>query len=250
MTMMLILHVRLRLHVLLSLGYFAFLILFHVHVVSVSASSAGWTLPAETTAVVTGGTKGIGRAIVEELISHGCRVLTCSRNQEDLQELLDKHPSSACCGLVADVATQKGRETLVEAIREHFGSKLDILVNNVGTNVRKASVDYNDEDVQHVWNTNFNSMFALTTACHAFLKRSDGTMSSVVNIGSVAGVTCIKSGTPYAATKAAMNQVTGNWACEWGPDGIRVNCVTPWYINTPLAKQVLKNETYRRCGIR
>jgi Tropinone reductase 1 len=147
---------------------------------------------------------------------------------------------------VANVATPDGRATLVEAIRGHFGSKFDILVNNVGTSVRKASVDYSDEDVQHVWNTNFNSMFALTIACHPFLKRTDGTTSSVVNIGSVAGVTCIKSGTPYAATKAAMNQVTGNWACEWGPDGIRVNCVTPWYINTPLAKQVLRNETYKR----
>jgi Tropinone reductase 1 len=202
-------------------------------------------LPPETTAVVTGGTKGIGRAIVEELVSHGCRVLTCSRNQEELQELLDKYPS--CHGVVANVATPEGRATLVEAIREHFGHGLDILVNNVGTNVRKASsVDYTDDDVQHVWNTNFNGMFALTTACHPFLKRSDGTTSSVVNIGSVAGVTCLKSGTPYAATKAAMNQVTGNWACEWGPDGIRVNCVAPWYINTQLAKQVLKNEAYKR----
>ena len=56
----------------------------------------------------------------------------------------------------------------------------------------------------------------------------------------------MKSGTPYASTKAAMNQITGNWACEWGRDGIRVNCVTPWYINTELAKQVLKDEDYKR----
>ena len=53
------------------------------------------------------------------------------------------------------------------------------------------------------------------------------------------------TGTPYAATKAAMNQLTGNLACEWAADGIRINCVAPWYINTPLAKQVLKDETYK-----
>merc|ERR1719384_520195 len=96
-------------------------------------------------------------------------------------------------------------------------------------------------------------MFELTKSCHKYLVREKvqgeshcKTTSSVVNISSVAGVTCIKSGTPYAATKAAINQITGNWACEWGPDGIRVNSVTPWYINTPLAQQVLKDERYKK----
>jgi Tropinone reductase 1 len=243
--------------------YYAGLLLLPVLVVSTSSSSSGWTFYPHTTAVVTGGTKGIGRAIVEELLSHGCRVLTCSRNQTELDELLEKYnpssSSSSCCclyGVVANVATPEGRATLIHAIREYLGPKLDILVNNVGTNIRKASIDYDNEDVQHIWNTNFHSMFALTTACHSFLKRSsccssgDTTQtSSVVNIGSVAGVTCLKTGTPYAATKAAMNQITGNWACEWGPDGIRVNCVTPWYINTQLAKQVLKNKDYKRYTI-
>ena len=107
--------------------------------------------------------------------------------------------------------------------------------------------------------TNLESVFELTKLCLPYLKRpaekpsdkssshdeSRGTTSSVVNIGSVAGVTCMKSGTIYAMTKAAMNQLTGNLACEWGPNGVRVNCVAPWYINTPLAKQVLKNEAYK-----
>lgn len=93
-------------------------------------------------------------------------------------------------------------------------------------------------------------MFALTTACYPYLKRGAGeTSSSVVNIGSVAGVTCMKSGTIYASTKAAMNQLTGNWACEWGLDGIRINCVAPWYINTELAQQVLKNPDYKKAVV-
>ena len=54
------------------------------------------------------------------------------------------------------------------------------------------------------------------------------------------------TGTPYAATKAAMNQLTGNLACEWARDGVRVNCVAPWYISTPLARQVLEDEGYRK----
>ena len=219
-----------------------------------------WSLPQGTTAVVTGGTKGIGRAVVEELAGTcHCSILTCARNEQDLQQCLEEWQSRGydCTGVVADVSTVMGREQFVKDVQDWLqGRRLHILVNNVGTNIRKPSVEYTPEELQFVWQTNFESMFGLTTALHPFLKRKDTTSttsesitttSSVVNIGSVAGVTCMKSGTPYASTKAAMNQLTGNWACEWGiNDGIRVNCVAPWYIRTKLAEQVLQDPAYRR----
>ena len=218
-----------------------------------AVANTGWKLPPGATAVVTGGTKGIGKAIVEELAAMDCQVFTCARSSEDLNACLEEWKAQGldCLGVVADVASPEGREALVAEIRAWLGEDrpLDILVNNVGTNIRKKSTEYTTDDVSKVWSTNFDSMFGLTIACHDLLLRSmqqRGISSSVVNIGSVAGVTCIKSGAPYASTKAAMNQVTGNWACEWGPQGIRVNCVTPWYINTPLAKQVLKDKAYRK----
>jgi tropinone reductase I len=236
--------------------------------------------PRKTTAVVTGGTRGIGKAIVEELASFaGVRILTCSRNSKDLDECLEEWMDLGydITGVVADVSTPEGRELLVNATKEWLATgggrsspaavddeeddvplQLDILINNVGTNIRKPSVAYTAKDVKTIMDTNFHSMFALTNAYHQLLsrknkKKDDGdddgmslATSSVVNIGSVAGVTCIKTGVVYAATKAAMNQVTGNWACEWGlVDRIRVNCVTPWYINTELAQQVLKDPQYR-----
>lgn len=218
---------------------------------AVEATAAGWNLDKTTSAVVTGGTKGIGKAIVEELGSMGCRILTCSRNQDELDICTRDWASRGLDvkGIVADVSTEEGRDNLMGAIHEWLddgtAGRLDILVNNVGTNIRKPSVDYTSEDIAKIWNTNFHSMFDLTMRCYPLLKRGLGeTTSSVVNIGSVAGVTCMKSGTPYAGTKAAMNQLTGNLACEWGLDGIRVNCVTPWYINTELARQVLKDKEY------
>lgn len=150
-------------------------------------------------------------------------------------------------GVVADVSTTAGRENLRKAVEAKFGGKLDVLVNNVGTNIRKKTVDYTAEDYDFVMKTNLQSLFELTKVCYPYLKRSpdEKVTSSIVNIGSVGGVTCIKTGTIYAMTKAAMVQLTGNLACEWGPDGIRVNCVAPWYINTPLAQQVLENEAYK-----
>ena len=179
----------------------------------------------------------------------GSRVLTCSRNTEELEQCVAEWKSQGydVTGVTADVSTAEGREVLMDEIHSWLGEegRLDILVNNVGTNVRKPSVEYTDDEIQKVWNTNYHSMFSLTMACHPLLKRKKGELaSSVINIGSVAGVACIKTGTPYASTKAAMNQLTGNLACEWGPDGIRVNCVAPGYINTELAKQVLKNKDY------
>jgi len=237
------------------LGLLSCLLLFapSVH----GAGDAGWNLPPKSTAVVTGGTKGIGKAVVEELAKKGCRILICSRNQEDLsrvtKEWNDKQgfDVTAVC---ADVSTTEGLDSLFSEIQNWLGGemtddnnniRLDILVNNVGMNIRKPSIEYSKEDTKTIWKTNFDSMWDLTMKCYPLLKRNPGEpSSSVINIGSVAGVTCMKSGTPYAATKAAMNQLTGNLACEWGLDGIRVNCVAPWYINTELAQAVLKDEAY------
>jgi tropinone reductase I len=226
-----------------------------------------WALPSHCTAVVTGGTKGIGKAIVEELAGQfHVQVFTCARHPDDLARCLaewNQEQGWNVSGVVADLSDASSRDSFVQAIKEWLPTtsedgedapqQLDILVNNVGTNIRKASVEYTPEEFHKVLATNLESTFALTAACHPLLKRkkksasSSLSTSSVVNIGSVAGVTCIKTGTPYAATKAAMNQLTGNWACEWGlQDGIRVNCVSPWYIRTELAEQVLQNEGYRR----
>jgi tropinone reductase I len=223
------------------------------------------------TAVVTGGTKGIGKAIVEELAGNPlvlARVFTCSRNEKELQSCLAAWRAKGydVQGVVADLSLAESRLAFLDAIEQwlsiplesseessaNHNPSLDILVNNVGTNIRKPSVDYSQDEVMHIWRTNFESMYEVTRACFKWLARdstdrdSEGRLvtSSVVNIGSVAGVTCLKTGTPYAATKAAMNQLTGNLACEWGPAGIRVNCVAPWYIKTELAEQVLRNKVY------
>ena len=218
-----------------------------------TADASFWQLPAGSTALVTGGTKGIGKAVVEELAGRqfGMHVLTCARNAQDLDRCLAEWRAEGLKvqGVVADVSTPQGRAHLLETLRTWLNGKpLDALINNVGTNIRKPSIEYTDEDLHFLWQTNYESMFALTNACHPYLKRkpTDERSSSVVNIGSVAGVTCMKSGCIYASTKAAMNQLTGNWACEWGLDGIRVNCVAPWYINTELAQQVLQNPDYKK----
>lgn len=230
---------------------------------AIAASQTKWSLPPKSTALVTGGTKGIGHAVVTELAEvFGCKVVTCGRDEKTLKACIKDWSAAGLDvrGVIGDISTAEGRNDVMKKVKEMIEEedsatvgKLDILVNNVGTNIRKRTIEYSEDELEFILRTNFKSMFELTKLCHEYLVREkvEGqshceTTSSIVNIGSVAGVTCIKSGAPYAATKAAMNQVTGNWACEWGPDGIRVNCVTPWYINTPLAEQVLKDEAFKR----
>ncbi|MCB0315511.1 MAG: SDR family NAD(P)-dependent oxidoreductase, partial [Calditrichaeota bacterium] len=107
----------------------------------------------------------------------------------------------------------------------------DILVNNVGTNIRKAAVEYQPGEVDQIFQTNLFSAFELSRLAHPHLAKPGG--GSVVNIGSVAGLTHLKTGAPYAMTKAAMVQLSRNLAVEWAKDNIRVNVVAPWYIRTP-----------------
>ncbi|CAM9552051.1 unnamed protein product [Ascophyllum nodosum] len=217
---------------------------------------ARWSLEGKT-ALVTGGTKGIGKAVVEELACLGASVLTCSRTVENVEACVEEWKAKGLNvrGTAADVSTPEGREALLKLADEHFGGMLDILVNNVGTNIRKATVDFTAEEFSTIMDTNFNSIFFLTQLMHPLLKAAAAAKgvkerggSSVVNISSVAGLTAIKSGeswfftyvvgTPYAATKSAINRVTKNWGCEWAPDGIRVNAVAPWYTYTPLTESV------------
>ncbi len=200
-------------------------------------------------AVVTGGTKGIGVAIAEELLALGARVAVVARNEEEVNARvaewttrgLDAH------GLAADVATPDGRAATVTFARETLGG-IDILINNVGTNVRKATVDFTDDEIARVMNTNLLSAFGLCRATYPLLRESvQGPAGDavIVNIGSVAGMTAILSGAVYAMTKAAMDQLTRYLAVEWGGDGVRVNSVNPWYTETPLASAVLADTDFR-----
>ncbi len=195
-------------------------------------------------ALVTGSTKGIGKAITESLLDLGCFVTIVARTKHDIDALLVsldlKYPNQVG-GIAADVTTESGRSLIANRIIEE-GKQLDILVNNVGTNIRKEALEYTTEEVDYIFNTNLNSAFQLSTICHPFLSKSEG--GAIVNISSVAGVTHLKTGVPYGMTKAAMHQMTRNLAVEWAKDNIRVNAVAPWYIETPLAKQVLQNKEY------
>ena len=178
-------------------------------------------------ALVTGGSRGIGSAIVHELEELGAEVLVVARTlRPDMR------------GVAADITSADARRRIVDAVAEQWGA-LDILVNNAGTNIRRPWVEMSDTEQEAVVGTNLLAPAALLRALYPYLCR--GNAPAVVNVASVAAHVDVGSGAAYALSKAALVQLTSSLAVEWAQDGIRVNAVSPWYIRTTLTEPVLSD---------
>ncbi len=194
-----------------------------------------WNLSGKK-ALVTGGTKGIGLAITQEFLDLGAEVLAIARDTKSIQGKLRN--SANLFTMDGDVTDRAFRQRLVEKITTNWG-KLDVLVNNVGTNVRKKFIDYTEEEYRQLFETNLFSVTEITRLMFPLLQKSG--KASVINMASVAGTFDVLTGPPYGMTKAAIIQLTRHLAAEWAPFHIRVNSISPWYIETPLTAPVMSN---------
>jgi Tropinone reductase 1 len=194
-----------------------------------------WNLAGKK-ALVTGGTKGIGLAITQEFLDLGAEVLAIARDTKSIQGKLRN--SANLFTMDGDVTDRAFRQRLVEKITTNWG-KLDVLVNNVGTNVRKKFVDYTEDEYRQLFETNLFSVTEITRLMFPLLQKSG--KASVINMASVAGTFDVLTGPPYGMTKAAIIQLTRHLAAEWAPFHIRVNSISPWYIETPLTAPVMSN---------
>ena len=203
-----------------------------------------WRLDGQV-ALVTGASAGIGQAIARELLGFGADVLLVARDADHLEtaraELEDDFPDRIARAFPCDLADEDARRELFDWI-EDIDCGLHILVNNVGTNQRKPTMDYADAEWRALFELNLFATFELCRYVYPLLTKHPA--SSIINIGSVSGATHVRTGSPYGMSKAALHQLTKNLACEWAEDGVRVNCVAPWYIRTRRTSPMLADPEY------
>jgi NAD(P)-dependent dehydrogenase (short-subunit alcohol dehydrogenase family) len=199
-------------------------------------------------AVVTGATRGLGRAFARALAEAGADIVVVGRDEvaaaEVEKELAEIGRRS--CTVIADITSRPEVERVLAMAVERFGA-VDVLVNNAGACIHRPALEVTDEEWRHVMDVNLD---ALWTACQVFgqhmVERGSG---SIVNIGSISGqiVNRPQWQPAYNASKAAVHQLTRSLAAEWGPVGVRVNALAPGYIKTDMAP--VDEPQYRRYWI-
>lgn len=201
-----------------------------------------WNLEGKK-ALITGGTKGIGLAVVEEFLELGAEIIIVARNKNLIDEKVNdwREKDYKVIGFAKDLSKAEDRKNLFKEVNDKWNS-FNFLINNVGMNIRKKALEFSTEEIETVLNTNMVSTYELCRSFHKNLMLSGN--GSIVNLGSVAGLTHLRTGFPYGMSKAAIDQLTKNLAVEWAEDNIRVNSIAPWYIDTPLVEHLMKDEKY------
>ncbi|MCY0876714.1 MAG: SDR family oxidoreductase [Firmicutes bacterium] len=196
--------------------------------------------------LITGATRGIGAFLAHGLAQAGARVGLCGRTERDLQEVaaaIYDATGQTVATAQMDVRDVASIQRAVDVVRESLGG-LDGLVNNAGVNIRTKALDVTEQDWDTVVDTDLKGTFFVAQAVGQTLcKQGHG---AVVNISSVGGHVALRTGTAYASAKAGVIHMTKSLACEWAKEGVRVNCVAPWYFKTPLTEPLLANEEYHR----
>lgn len=209
-----------------------------------TTNPARWRLDGQT-ALISGASAGIGLACARELAALGADVLMLARDEARLEsardELAEEFPQCEILSFAANVADTEQRLEVFDWVAD-LELPLSILVNNVGGNLTKPALDYVEDEVRELLETNVLSAFEMCRLAHPHLAEHGN--AAIVNIGSVSGLIHVRSGAPYGMTKAALTQLTRNLACEWADDGIRVNAVAPWYIRTQRTEGPLADADY------
>jgi len=195
------------------------------------------------TALVTGGSTGLGRQMAQALAAAGAEVAILSRRPDAIRaaaEAIHGQTGRAILPLTADVTERDQIERAVAETIERFG-KIDILVNNAGINVREPIEQITDAHWQRIWQTNVTGVMACCRAVVPHMRCAG--YGRIINMGSALSLVGLAGRTSYAAGKGAVLQITRTLAVELARDGITVNCICPGPFATEINRPVLDDPT-------
>ncbi|MBQ0016811.1 MAG: 3-oxoacyl-[acyl-carrier-protein] reductase [Bacteroidales bacterium] len=192
----------------------------------------------DKTAIITGGTRGIGRAIALKFASQGCQIAFTGRSRNSNMEQVEVELSQLgvkAIGYAADAADYNQSQELIKKVLADFGH-IDILVNNAGITADSALKRMTEDQWDTVINTNLKSVFCMTKAVQPAMWRQGS--GSIINISSVVGIAGNYNQSNYAASKAGIIGYTYSAAKELGARNIRVNAVAPGFILTEMTSDI------------
>ena len=198
------------------------------------------------TALITGGSQGLGAEMAKALASAGANVVVCSRREEKVHSVasdLQKTYSVQTLALGCDVTDPDQVEAAVARTIDTFG-QIDVLINNAGINIRGQIEDLSLEQFLQVQNTNVTGAWLMCRAIAPHMKARK--YGRVINVGSILSIISIPDRTPYATSKGAVLQLTRTLALEWAPYNITVNAILPGPFGTEMNRSLLDDpDKYR-----
>ena len=198
-------------------------------------------------AIVTGGGRGLGRAMAIALAQAGADCVLVARRKDDLAEsvkaLETAAPGRRAIAVAGDVADERTAQAAVDAALQQLG-RLDILINNAGRYHMQPLEETSLQDWRGVLEVNLVGAFLFCKAAAPVFKRQR--RGKVVNVASILGVKGVAGATAYCAAKAGVMQFTASLGVEWAPLGLNVNCIAPGLFDTDMSKGVFDNpELYK-----
>ena len=194
--------------------------------------------------LVTGGSKGIGRAAVQKFCERGARCVVVSRHIDECEEYVRELTRAgwAAEAEAADIGKVDEIKKMVSSVVARNG-KIDVLVNSAAVNIRKQAIDYTEDDWNYIEGINLKGLFfCCVEVGKVMLAQGHG---AVVNLASLQSHIVLQERCIYAATKGGVCQITKGLANEWAKGGIRVNSISPGFVATPMVKPVLDNPYWR-----